>query len=135
MSYDLYFGPEDDEPRPPDPAAWNNVVSQARALLGDVTVFDDPPNWELEHEGTGISVNHWEGGWGISVPYRWHGEAASHVVDLMYQVARIVERESGLDGNDPQLDCPLVDADAAAAVQIFDAVAARYGMVGLTPPM
>ncbi|MER6577930.1 hypothetical protein [Nonomuraea sp. NPDC001023] len=129
MSYDLYFGSESDEPRPPDLVAWNNVVTQARALLGDVTVFEDPPNWELEHEGTGISVDHWAGGWGISVPYWWHGEAAGRVVDLMYQVARIVERESGLDGNDPQLDCPIMEADAAAAVRIFDAVAVRYGRV------
>ncbi|GGS79754.1 hypothetical protein ACFFV7_12335 [Nonomuraea spiralis] len=127
MSYDLNFGPDGDEPRPPDLAAWNNVVTQARDLLGDVKIFEDPPNWDLEHEGTGITVNHWEGAWGISVPYWWHGDAASRVVDLMYQVARIVERESGLGGQDPQLGRPLADVDTAAAVRMFDEVAVRYG--------
>ncbi|MFI6174364.1 hypothetical protein ACIA8R_02355 [Nonomuraea sp. NPDC051191] len=129
MSYELYFGSEDDEPRPPDLVAWNNVVTQARALLGEVKIFEDPPNWDLEHEGTGISVNHWEGGWGISVPFWWHGDAAGRVVELMYQVARIVERESGLAGSDPQLGRPLAEADAAEAVLMFDSVAVRYGKV------
>ncbi|GAA3570668.1 hypothetical protein GCM10022419_059390 [Nonomuraea rosea] len=149
MSYDLYFARREpgqswdqvlealdtrEEPPPADPVAWDSVVTQTRELLGEVRIVAYPPNWELDHESTGISVNHWEGDWEMSVPYRTHGDDARQVIDLLYRVAAIVERASGLECFDPQLGRPLAEiADREPAVAMFDAVADRFGRRSGTP--
>ncbi|MGR6913356.1 hypothetical protein ACU635_03790 [[Actinomadura] parvosata] len=143
MSYDLYFYRRDpgqswDDAldavpvtRQPDLTAWGNIVTGTRDLLGEVRIVEYPPNWELDHEGTGISVNHWEGGWEMSVPYWTHGAEARRVVGLLYDVASVVERESGFECFDPQLGLPKAQvADLAAAVPVFDAVADQFGRRG-----
>ena len=144
MSYDLYFARREPgqswdealdrtEPLPPDPVAWDNVVAQAKELLGegDVRIVAYPPNWEMDHETTGISVNHWEGGWEMSAPYWTHGEEARRVVGLLYEVAALVERVSGFEGYDPQLGRPVAEVtDPGRAVAMFDAVADRFGRRG-----
>ncbi|MEO3886976.1 hypothetical protein [Nonomuraea sp. B5E05] len=137
MSYDLYFARRApgqsweealEEPRSPDLAAWERIVGRAREILGEVRIIEYPPNWEMDHEGTGISVNHWEGGWEMSAPYWTHGEDARRTVDVLYEMARAVERESGLECYDPQVGLPLAEiADTARAVEAFDAVAGRFG--------
>ncbi|GAA2208489.1 hypothetical protein GCM10009850_039470 [Nonomuraea monospora] len=140
MSYDLYFYRRDPgqswddaltaaaSALQPDPTAWDGVVTGVRDLLGEVNIVAYPPNWELDHDGTGICVNHWEGGWEMSVPYRTHGEAARQVVGLLYEVASVVERESGFECFDPQLGLPKAQVtDPGAAVPTFDAVAGQYG--------
>ncbi|WP_043619825.1 hypothetical protein [Nonomuraea candida] len=143
MSYDLYFARRDPgqswdealessgQPRTPDLAAWDTIVAGARDLLGEVRIVAYPPNWELDHEGTGIAVNHWEGGWEMSVPYWTHGEEARRVVGLLYEVASLVERESGFECFDPQLGLPIAEVtDLGSAVPMFDAVADRFGRRG-----
>ncbi|MFG1708513.1 hypothetical protein ACFLIM_35470 [Nonomuraea sp. M3C6] len=143
MSYDLYFArrepgqswdevldavDEQDKPLPPNLPAWDNIVTQTRELLGEVKIFEYAPNWELAHEASGISVNHWEGGWEMSVPYWTHGDDARRVVDLLYKLAAIVERESGFECFDPQLGRPLAEiTDTAKIVEMFDVVADRFG--------
>ncbi|MEV0613567.1 hypothetical protein AB0I81_09600 [Nonomuraea sp. NPDC050404] len=140
MSYDLYFARRHpgqsweealepaQEPLPPDLEAWETIVGHARELLGEVRIVEYPPNWELDHEGSGISVNHWEGGWEMSIPYWTHGEEARRAVGLLYEVASVVERESGFECFDPQLGLPLSQVtDPGAAVPMFDAVADRFG--------
>ncbi|MEV4079311.1 hypothetical protein ACGFJC_27585 [Nonomuraea fuscirosea] len=146
MSYDLYFTRRapgqswdealaaDDaraEPLRPDLEAWESIVGRTRELLGEVRIVEYPPNWELDHEDTGISVNHWEGGWEMSVPYRTHGEEARRVVGLLYEVAAVVAGASGFECFDPQLGQPTAEVgDPGRAVELFDAVADRYGRRG-----
>ncbi|MEV4167889.1 hypothetical protein [Nonomuraea sp. NPDC049709] len=146
MSYDLYFArrepgqswdaaleaiDEREEPLPPDLAAWDKIVARTRELLGEVRIVEYPPNWELDHEATGISVNHWEGDWEMSVPYWTHGDEARRVLGLLYEVASVVERESGLECFDPQLGTPVSEVtDPGRAVAMFDAVADRFGRRG-----
>lgn len=141
MSYDLYFtrrAPGESwaekletvdalEVREPDPVAWSHVLAGARELLGEVRVIEYPPDWELEDDVTGISVQHWQGGWDVTIPYRTHGEEARRMVRLLYQVAALVERVSGFECFDPQLGLPLSEvADPpASAGPYFDAVADR----------
>ncbi|MEV0382987.1 hypothetical protein [Nonomuraea sp. NPDC050643] len=139
MSYDLYFTRREPgqswdealdraEPLPPDLAAWSAVVTRTRELLGEVRIVEYPPNWEMDHEGTGISVNHWEGGWEMSAPYWTHGDEARRVLGLLYEVASVVERETGFECFDPQLGLPSAEvADLGRAVEMFDAMADRFG--------
>lgn len=144
MSYDLYFarrGPGQSltealetptAPRQPDLEAWAEVVAGIRDLLGDVRIVEYPPNWELDHEATGISVSHWGGDWELSVPYWTHGADARRVVGLLYEAASVVERVSGFECFDPQLGLPKAEvADLGAAVPMFDAVADRFGRRGV----
>lgn len=144
MSYDLYFtrrepgqswadalDTTEEQDLQPDLEAWESIVGHTRELLGEVRVVEYPPNWELDHEDTGISVNHWEGGWEMSVPYRTHGDEARRIVGLLYEVASVVERETGFECFDPQLGLPVAEvADPGQAVEMFDAVADRFGRRG-----
>lgn len=86
MSYDLYFldlkpgqtweeaieALEDwtpsEEANASIPPHWNDVVAQARDLLGEVPVFANPPAWEITHEPTAIQLSNFEGQRGMRSP-------------------------------------------------------------------
>lgn len=146
MSYDIYFldlkpgqsweqaiealeeHPAENESIP-CPLHWDQVTEQARDLLGEVSVFENPPNWEISHEPTGLQLSNFEGQWGLSVPYWTEGEAAARVVSQMYALAMIVERVTGFRAYDPQLDQPVADlagAQPQPATGVFDKVARLF---------
>lgn len=111
------------------PPQWDDVVTQARALLGEVSIFENPPHWELSHEATGIQLGNHEGEWELSVPYWTEGEAATQVVRNVYGLAMIVEQATGLRAYDAQLDQPvaeLTDSEPQAATGVFDKVAKLF---------
>jgi hypothetical protein len=147
MSYDLYFldlepgqswedaieALEDQAPSEEAnasiPPHWDYVVAQARDLLGEVSVLENPPAWEITHEPTAIQLSNFEGQWGMSVPYWTEDEAATQVMTKAYALALIVERATGLRAYDPQLDQPvaeLADAEPQAATQVFNKMAKLF---------
>ena len=147
MSYDLYFldpkagqtwaeamesledPPSGADARPAAPPDWAHVAARARAVLGEVSAFENPPNWELTHEETGIQLGNFEGQWSITVPYWSEGDAAAEVMNKVYALAVIVEEITGLHAYDPQLGQPvaeLADPKPEAAVPVFDKVAKLF---------
>ncbi|HEY7483096.1 MAG TPA: hypothetical protein VH912_01420 [Streptosporangiaceae bacterium] len=146
MSYDVYFlkrqpgqsweatlealeeleplGESDEPPYSAEfTAAWRRIVAAARERLGDLTEFD----YELDDEVTGIQLAGAPDECGLTVPY-WHqGEEAERVMAHVFALAEVVERETGLEGYDPQLDksiSELTEADRRAAVERFAATSA-----------
>ena len=147
MSYDLYFldrkarqtweealgsledAPSGGDPRQAAPPDWAHVVARARGVLGEVSTFENPPNWELTHEETGIQLGSFKGQWGITVPYWSEGDAAAEVMNKVYALAVMVEEIMGLHAYDPQLGQPvaeLADPKPQAAVPVFDKVAKLF---------
>ena len=142
MSYDLTFVPrhpgqpwdaaleaaEEVGGVTPDPAAWAEILSATRALLGDVDVDvdRDDDGFELNHEPTGIQVSYDGVAAAISVPYWFTGANARAVVQQLYALGRAVEAATGLSGYDPQLERGLAEvaADPEPAARVFESVAA-----------
>jgi hypothetical protein len=59
---------------PSRPAQWDQVVAGVREVLGEVSVAEHPPNWEIDDPETAIQVSCYDGGWSMTVPYWWDGE-------------------------------------------------------------
>jgi hypothetical protein len=111
------------------PPQWAHVVAQARGMLGEVSTFENPPNWELTHEQTGIQLGSFHGQWSITVPYWSEGDAAAGVMKKVFALALMVEEITGLRAYDPQLGQPvadLADPKPHAAVPVFDQVAKLF---------
>ncbi|MDI5966823.1 hypothetical protein POF50_031940 [Streptomyces sp. SL13] len=100
-------------------AAWQRIVPHARALLGEVSVDDVRAAFCLDHEATGIQLSVYADTAGITVPYAARGSAAADLVERrLYPLARIVERETGLEGYDPQLGAAVADWTDAARPRV-----------------
>lgn len=148
MSYDLIFARlapgqtwddylEDDDREFDEDAAeelapevWQRIVSRVREILPSAV----DAGGELDDEHTAIQVLCSADEASIQVPY-WHeGAAARRIVTAMYQIAAIIEDETGLRGFDPQIE--MATADAAGhvdqAVAVFDSVAASFAARGIT---
>ena len=99
MSYDIYFLKRDPGQSWEDamealeeqaaarevltrPSCWDQVVSGVRYILGDVSVLENPPVWEIDHERTGIQVSCFSREWSITVPYWSDGDAAVAVTGV-----------------------------------------------------
>jgi hypothetical protein len=147
VSYDLYFldlrpgqtwkdamesledPPCDGDARQAAPPDWARVVARARGVLGEVSTFENPPNWELSHEATGIQLGSFKGHWSITVPYWSEGDAAAEVMKKVYALAVMVEEITGFHAYDPQLGQPaaeLADPKPQAAIPVFDKVAKLF---------
>jgi hypothetical protein len=99
----------------PDPAVWNRILTGARQILGEVSVFVTDRYYELDHDQTGIQLLcNTSDGIGITVPYGESDANADAVMQLMERLGRVVEEATGLQGYDPQLGLPLSDAVAHA---------------------
>ena len=110
--------------RPAD-EVWSRILARATELLGEVEVFDAAQHRELTHDPTGIQLLCWSDYAAISVPYWYTGAEATAVMQRVYDLARAVEQETGLEGYDPQLDRPLADPaqrKAERAALTFDFV-------------
>jgi hypothetical protein len=101
-------------------AAWNRIVPAARALLGDVDEFTAEDVRSLSHDASAIQLTVVPGEVAITVPYWYEGERAAKIIDELYALAEIVERETGLEGYDPQLDRPVANSSRADASALLD---------------
>ncbi|WP_055587789.1 hypothetical protein [Peterkaempfera griseoplana] len=111
--------------------AWDRIVPQARALLGEVDLFEDGESCELSHAGTGIQLSVFQDEVSITVPY-WHsGDDAARVLDQVYALGAVVERETGMDGYDPQAEAPLSELTPQRGTHVMSAITDdlrhRYG--------
>ncbi|MDT7726461.1 MAG: hypothetical protein QOI21_3037 [Actinomycetota bacterium] len=93
------------------PVGWDAIAVDARVLLGEISVFDGPPSWSLNHPPTGIEVSCMQGEWSMTVPYWSHGDEADEIVRRIYALASIVEAATGLTAYDPQLGEPMRTGD------------------------
>ncbi|WP_216212668.1 hypothetical protein [Amycolatopsis aidingensis] len=144
MSYDLLFlhcepgqslaevveavevldeGGEAEGPLPAELAeAWDRVLPQARELLGELDEQLAEDYRELSHGPSGVQLSFAEGEVALTVPYWHHGQAAVRVIEDLYALAVIVQKETGMTGYDPQLDQSLDEARVtqSAAVAVLD---------------
>jgi hypothetical protein len=89
---------------------WDDVLPVAREVLGDVDEFSDETTRELSDPKTGIQLSLFNGEMAIHVPY-----AADDVMDRVHDLARAVERVTGLEGYDPQLQEPVTEQPGGGA--------------------
>jgi hypothetical protein len=84
--------------------AWDRIVPQARELLGEIDLFETGETCEFSHKATGIQASVFIDEVAITVPY-WHtGDEAGRVLGTVYALAAIIERETGTQGYDPQVE-------------------------------
>lgn len=147
MSYDIYFLQRDHgqsweealEARDTGPEVltapqnWDQVVSGVKEVLGEVSVLENPPAWEIDHEQTAIQVSCFSGEWSISVPYWSNGDAAAEIGGYLHAIAGIVQAATGLEAYDPQVEQAMT-SDAwtvQQAVSVFDQVAESFDKRGI----
>ena len=115
------------------PAGWDQAVSGVRYILGDVSVLENPPVWEIDHERTGIQVSCFSREWSITVPYWSDGDAAVTIAGHLRAIAGIVQTATGLEAYDPQVEIAVTtDAwTAQHAASVFDHVAESFEARGI----
>ncbi|RFS82185.1 hypothetical protein D0T12_28520 [Actinomadura spongiicola] len=108
--------------RPPN---WDLVVTRARELLGDVSVAENPPSWEIDHSPAKILVSCISGEWSMTVPYWTEGDAARSVAERILAICEIIESATGLRALDPQLGQAVLSEGwtTERAASMFDLVA------------
>jgi hypothetical protein len=151
MSYDIYFlrrrdgqswdevleamedAGEDSEPISDGLLeAWDRIVPQARVLLGEVEITEyEQESRDLNHTGTGIGLSVFGDEVSITVPY-WHaGNEAAGVVEKVFALAAVVERETRLTAYDPQVERPLREMSPQGPAELMSRVTedlrSRYG--------
>ena len=133
MSYDIYFVRRDPgqsfedaldateasfegDPGPLSPVEleqWDEVLPVAREVLGDVEEFSDETTRELSDRNTGIELSLFNGEIAIHVPVAQQEQGGS-VMTRVYELARAIERVTGLEGYDPQTSAPVGDQEGGA---------------------
>jgi hypothetical protein len=151
MSYDIYFlcrrdgqswgevleamegTAEDSEPIPaPLLEAWDRIVPQAQALLGQVEITEyEQESRDLSHSGTGIGLSVFGDEVSLTVPY-WHaGNEAAVVLDKVFALAAVVESETRLTAYDPQMERPLREISPQGPAELMSRITgdlrSRYG--------
>lgn len=134
MSYDIYFVRRDpgqsfedaldatEESFEGDPGPlsgveleqWDEVLPVAREVLGDVEEFSDETTRELTDRNTGIELSLFNGEIAIHVPIAEQEGESEDVMARVYELARAVERVTGLEGYDPQTAAPVSDQAGGA---------------------
>ncbi len=90
---------------------WDELLTAAREILGDLEVADeDDTTRELNARGTGIELILLHGEIEIHVPSDQPGDDSVELMSTVYELARAVEDVTGLEGYDPQLGEPVSDA-------------------------
>ncbi|SDQ87588.1 hypothetical protein [Thermostaphylospora chromogena] len=135
MSYDLFFRRRDSEGVPvgetePLLDAENRaaIAARAREILGPVEVGENPGSWWLRYRPRGVTLEYSGRLLVLRVPYWTHGDAANENVGKLRKLARAIEQQTGLQCYDPQLDRPLLDAEPADSVAVFDEVADMFDL-------
>ncbi|MEV7071983.1 hypothetical protein ACIQJT_17645 [Streptomyces sp. NPDC091972] len=112
--------------------AWDRIVPQARALLGEVDVTEEEQeSRDLSHSDTGIDLSVFGDEVSITVPF-WHtGDDAAGAARKVFALAGIVEKETGLTAYDPQMERPLMDIQPQSLAELMSGVTedlhSRYG--------
>jgi hypothetical protein len=88
---------------------WDEVLPAARAVLGDVQEFSDETTRELSDRDTGIELSLFNGEMAIRVPLDEQEDENGEIMARVYELARAVERVTGLEGYDPQTGSPVSD--------------------------
>ncbi|MDX2813319.1 hypothetical protein PV410_12245 [Streptomyces sp. PA03-5A] len=102
--------------------AWDRIVPQARGLLGELNLFETDETRELTHHATGIQASVFIDEVTITVPY-WHmGDKAEHVLGMAYALGAIIERETGIQGYDPQVELPLSELSAPDGIAVMSTI-------------
>lgn len=102
--------------------AWDRIVPHARALLGEVDLFENGETCELSHDDTGIQLSIFVDEVAITIPY-WHtGDKAAQALSKAYALAAIVERETGLQAYDPQVELPLSELPPQHGTAIMSSI-------------
>jgi hypothetical protein len=95
---------------------WDALLPLAREILGDVVVDDaDEETRELTATRTGVELTMIQGEIAIRVP---DDRAPADDIELMaavYELARVVEDVTGLEGYDPQTGSPVSDQEGGGA--------------------
>jgi hypothetical protein len=106
---------------------WSRLVDHASSILDDATVTLTGRYGEVDDEATGMQLQVTATTATISVPY-WHFEQPASVIGKLFQLADIVERETGLSGVDPQVGMPVEQArqNLALVVAAYTTVAAMF---------
>lgn len=124
MSYDLYFlarepgqswdealaaaEESDAETLPGDLlAAWERIVPEAQEILGTLDEQVDDDLLQLTAPDSGLQLTIVPGEVTITVP---DDEPGAELMAEVYDLAELVERETGREGYDPQLDKSVSDA-------------------------
>lgn len=102
----------------PDADVWRRVVDRARALLGDVSVFESDVIRHLSHEPTAMELTLFRDHGGMVASYGATGMDAEEKLALMYRLANIVEEETGLECYDPQALMTLREAAAELGLDL-----------------
>jgi hypothetical protein len=95
---------------------WDEVLPAARAVLGDVEEFSDETTRELSDRDTGIELSLFNGEMAIRVPLDEQEDEDGEIMARVYELARAVERVTGLEGYDPQTGSPVSDQAGGGAV-------------------
>jgi hypothetical protein len=95
---------------------WDDVLPAARAVLGDVEEFSDETTRELSDRDTGIELSLFNGEMAIRVPLDEQEDETGEIMARVYELARAVERVTGLEGYDPQTGSPVSDQAGGGAV-------------------
>jgi hypothetical protein len=127
VSYDLIFIPraagqswddaieasedaEDAGPRLAD-GPWRNIVAAAQRLFGEVNDDSGKDVRELEHPPSGLDLSAWTDEASVGLPYEHTGETARRYLAAMFELAKLVAKETGLQGYDLQIDRPLEESN------------------------
>jgi hypothetical protein len=94
---------------------WDEVLPAARAVLGDVQEFSDETTRELSDRDTGIELSLFNGEMAIRVPLDDQEDEDGEIMARVYELARVVERVTGLEGYDPQTGSPVSDLAGGGA--------------------
>jgi hypothetical protein len=94
---------------------WDEVLPAARAVLGDVQEFSDETTRELSDRDTGIELSLFNGEMAIRVPLDEQEDESGEIMARVYELARVVERVTGLEGYDPQTGSAVSDLAGGGA--------------------
>lgn len=102
--------------------AWDRIVPQARELLGEIDLFETGETCELSHKATGIQASVFIDEVAITVPY-WHtGDEVGRVLGMVYALAAIIERETGMQGYDPQVELPVSELSPPHGIAMMSTI-------------
>jgi hypothetical protein len=93
---------------------WDEVLPVAREVLGDLDEFGDETTRELSDPKTGIQLALFNGEITIHIPFGDNGDKSVDVMARVYDLARAVERVTGLEGYDPQMQEPVSEQPGGA---------------------
>ncbi|MCG7524778.1 hypothetical protein MHW47_10050 [Streptomyces sp. OfavH-34-F] len=114
-------------------AAWDRLIQRMSREVGPVTteeypysltLWRDGPAGHLQLDYAGDSAN-------IEIPYRYPGQQARPIMAEAYQIARMIEEESGLEGYDYEVDQPVRTGDSDVAAVKLGGIA-RWAQEHLT---